>query len=134
MRRVDAMVAEKVMGWVRHPRNTAHWVEGGRDPFMAPVKGFVPECGMGAWSPSTSIAAAWAVVEKMRADGFRFSFTEPFGTRTAKFAANNDNATPYGYGVVDGPVNTDACAICLAALRAKNVPESEIAAAMEGER
>lgn len=66
-RELDALVAEKVMGWRRHPTDRwhdgereldrDHAVEGGGGDYYHPDE---------PWSPSTEIAAAWEVVEKMR--------------------------------------------------------------------
>jgi hypothetical protein len=70
-RELDALVAEKVMGWRRHPTNqwndrwhdgdreldADHAIEGEGGDYYHPDK---------AWEPSTDIAAAWEVVEEMR--------------------------------------------------------------------
>lgn len=129
--KIDSLVAEKVMEWVRHPRNTAHWVEGGRDPFMAPVMGLVPECGTGAWSPSTSISAAWAVVEKMRERRFTYTLSDTDSPTTRRhycsFIDANGTLPPAG-----SVQHTNECAaICIAALRAVGVPESAIQEALQ---
>lgn len=58
---MDALVAEKVMGWEVHPRNTAHWRRKGDDGCDYRVMGDV-----GDWRPSRDIAAAWEVVEKTK--------------------------------------------------------------------
>lgn len=124
--KIDSLVAEKVMEWVRHPRNTAHWVEGGRDPFMAPVMGLVPECGTGAWSPSTSISAAWAVVEKMKTDNWRVS-VEDFGNRyRINFSKGSQWQAFNSVEHINVPLG-----ICVAALRAVGVDEATIQEAMK---
>lgn len=51
-RELDALVAEKVMGWRIHHRNTAHYVLPGMRDYK--VQALVSE-----WHPSTDIAAAW---------------------------------------------------------------------------
>ena len=54
---LDALIAEKVMGWEWNIRNgqcyAEHWCSNAADCW--------PE-----WSPSTDITAAWEVVEKLR--------------------------------------------------------------------
>ncbi len=52
---LDVAVAEKVMGWHVHHRNTAHWCDS--DELDYKVRGWVED-----WSPSTDIADAWEVV------------------------------------------------------------------------
>ena len=127
--KIDSLVAEKVMGWVRHPRNTAHWVEGGRNPFMAPVMGLVPECGMGAWSPSTDISAAWAVVEEWGVlpwsidNGWREKDGERLSGVTCKVTTHTDSFEAIEK---DAPL-----AICVCALRAVGVPEQQIQEALQ---
>lgn len=65
-RELDALVAERVMGWLPHFRNTAHWVDAEIADTVGSldyrVRGIV-----GEWSPSKDIAVAWQVVEKLRA-------------------------------------------------------------------
>jgi hypothetical protein len=60
---LDALVAEKVMRWRVHPRNTAHWMLRNDDDIDYLLKGQV-----GQWRPSINIAAAWEVVEKLADD------------------------------------------------------------------
>lgn len=61
-RQIDALVAEKVMGWGIHKRNTAFWVKSDRvDEVEARPIAFIHE-----WQPSTDISQAWQVVEKLR--------------------------------------------------------------------
>ena len=64
-RELDALVAEKVMGWrlldppqADQPSYWATWV-------MLPHREAAKD-----WSPSTNIAAAWEVVERLRANGY----------------------------------------------------------------
>jgi hypothetical protein len=64
---LDAEVARQVMRWRVHCRNTAWWVDAQHENGPIPphgVRGMT--CGMDRWSPSTDIAVAWQVVEKMR--------------------------------------------------------------------
>lgn len=68
--RLDAWVAEYVMGWVREPGDVFSWAE--RDSGVA-TGWYIDEdpdyyaCGENcrSWRPSTNIAAAWEVVEKL---------------------------------------------------------------------
>ncbi len=57
-RELDALVAEKVMGWSFCDGHGGYWSKGGLS--MGSVH---------AWSPSTDIGAAWQVVEKLERDG-----------------------------------------------------------------
>lgn len=90
-RELDALVAEKVMGY--GPKN---------DP-----------CHAGEWSPSTSISAAWEVVENMKEDGDVFIewWQDDLWTVSNKPIGVRDN------GVIL-EADTAPLAICLAALKA----------------
>ena len=86
---LDALVAEKVMGWAPGERGTPAF--------------------------STSIAAAWEVVEKMRADKLSVTLTGYWEGSTGKWWVNVlDNVETVA------TVRTDTAphAICLAALKA----------------
>ena len=69
-REMDALVAEKVMGWRAHFRNTAWWVpselenEFIPDPSSRNIKGWT--CGNNRFAPSTDIAAAWEVWDYLK--------------------------------------------------------------------
>ena len=56
---LNACVAEKVMGWHVHHRNTVHWTDS--DKFEYRVRGIV-----GEWSPSTDPAADYEVLKVVR--------------------------------------------------------------------
>ena len=60
---MDALIAEKVMGWKRRKRGGG-WLKHGRA-----TESICPECGEGQFHPSRDIAAAWKVVEKCRENG-----------------------------------------------------------------
>lgn len=62
---LDALVAEKVMGWTLKGDTYARWVND-KDEYMGPCE------NVDFWSPSTSIAAAWEVVERLGADDYTF--------------------------------------------------------------
>ena len=63
---LDALVAEKVMGWtaVYLSDGVNTWLDDGVNTGRM-ISGDYP------WSPSTSIADAWEVVEKLGKDGFK---------------------------------------------------------------
>ena len=75
---LNAAVAEKVMGWKlydyekgRYAKTKADYV----DAYTNDGWGWEGRSGdeyAHQWSPSTDIAAAWGVVEKMKADGWFF--------------------------------------------------------------
>lgn len=109
-REIDAMVAEKAMG-LRKDRVTPDWFE-----YADGSRGPAPEY-------STDIAAAWQVVEKMRAGGTCFSCGSPYkypGIRDApcwaRFGGNMERPSP---------AMTVPYAICLAALAAIGVEVPE---------
>lgn len=63
---MDAMVAEKVMGWRTYNRNTAWWVDAEIETGMVPSGGFRGfTSGMDRFAPSTNIAAAWMVIDTL---------------------------------------------------------------------
>jgi hypothetical protein len=86
-RELDALIAEKVMGWKRmsyhqtQPANeyymdrhelTSWWYDkDGREVFLAEPSDCI-DCGTDfpAWSPSVRIDHGWEVVEKLRDDNF----------------------------------------------------------------
>lgn len=59
-REIDALIAEKVMGWRIHPRNTAHYMHKDDDAI-----GYRVVAIAGDWLPSTDISAAWQVAERL---------------------------------------------------------------------
>jgi hypothetical protein len=121
-RELDALVAEKVMGWMRV--NSPHKITGanGEPSGLEPIGGgyatfaVVPHY-------STDIAAAWQIVEMMERRGYWCQMRTPFqaGDGGDGFWAG---FTPHGTSGWNGRPDhwTDATilplAICLAALRA----------------
>lgn len=95
-RELDALVAEKAMGWARN--------RGSGVGFTTPDGEYR---SIDIWSPSTDIAAAWQVVGKLRERGFGFSLNDAW---IAWFLA-----APNEY---QASADTAPHAICLAALRA----------------
>ena len=58
---IDRFLAIEVMGWVIHPRNTAHYFFGKEDM----LGGYHVEAFVSEWKPSTNITDAMRVVEKI---------------------------------------------------------------------
>lgn len=113
-RDLDAMVAEKVMGMVDNRPSGRSGEMWGIMDWFAP--------GEPAWAPnfptySTSISAAWEVVEKMRGDGWYVRITDtksPLGHRWMVSFDTEEGLHP----LYTAYSETVPHAICLAALRA----------------
>lgn len=116
LRVIDALVAEHIMGWptidshtcLSVPWKAGHkgFIHDGRPQSYGPV-GFV---GAKPWSPSTNIAAAWEIMEKMKAeDCYAEVSTLPDGQWYAQVS------------YVDKQSDSPTLAICLAALAAKGI-------------
>jgi len=141
-RKLDSLVAEKVMGWVSSPDNP--W---GYPALRGPWWKTVPQRVYSLYETqhatntppfSASIDAAWEVVEKMRASDWAVRIeVNRFESDDLVSMWANDNNPKAGESYSSGD-GRDASAVplnvCLCALRAVGVPESEITAAMEGER
>lgn len=131
-RELDALVAEKVMGWVDftweqyhefHKTGGISYVKGmtgfWSDPNTGKRKGNVREflcenCLYNhGWSPSTKIADAWEVVEKLQHLHPHISYCDTTCTWTVEWANTNSGIGAWS--------NESAHAICLAALRAVGV-------------
>jgi len=105
-RELDALVAEKVMGWIKRPKGagTAHlWISSDKQAFH--------ESELPAYS--TDIAAAWQVVEKLtrRDDKLFFTLETPISGSAWECWFSGEWA--------EG--ETASHAICLAALKAVGV-------------
>ena len=115
-REIDVLVAEKVMEWKLADRKAMGWSDGpdvwitGEDPndenSNPTYQGF---------EPSTDIAAAWLVVEKMREDGWQVGIQSFFGNWKALLADEHDEVKHRAIGC------SPAKAICLVALKAKEM-------------
>lgn len=106
-RELDALVAEKVMGWeqrlsVEDDANDRWVYQTGTKPPYAVAR------LMDMWHPSTSIADAWLVVEKL---GGNFCLNTPLQTSGWQCVIG-------GPHFADVTASTAPHAICLAALRA----------------
>lgn len=130
--KLDRLVATRVMNWQTHARNTAWWVDADVETGFVPsggVRGLT--CGMDRWSPSTSIKTAWEVESKMR-ERKRFITLERDPASELFECVFVDYCRGYGdYKLPPRAYHKSApMAICLAALRAVGVSESEIQEAM----
>lgn len=108
-RELDALVAEKVMGWKlsNATDGTEYWDNG---KFCG---GIWPK----EWNPSTNIADAWNVVEKMKSKDYLFSLKNIVkGTFTFSLTDWGGNCSTYAAEAETAPL-----AICLAALKAVGV-------------
>jgi hypothetical protein len=114
---LDALVAEKVMGWKPDPDNFFWLGKGTTNQRVTSSDCF--DCGteFPAWTPSTSIADAWEVMEKIcqgKEDTYRFEIVKQGHLYWVSI---------WDDGFSDGDVGADTAplAICLAALKAKSV-------------
>ena len=105
---IDALVATEVMGWIRinTTKSGRHFVWGYPEHPNPPPSAAGPD-----WSPSTNIAAAWEVVEKM-------DCPVAIGTCLAGWAVS---FYPEGVSITTSRSASVSHAICLAALKAKGV-------------
>lgn len=143
--RLDMLVAVRVMNWRTHNRNTAWWVDAAHESGLIPeggIRGLT--CGHTRWSPSTSISAAWEVVDKLHGHhecaGYGHCVQlhkDPCGDRSFLDWKCRFMGWANPSGTAGGPeatqwfrADTAPLAICLAALRACNVSESEISEAL----
>lgn len=125
-RELDALVAEKVMGWYRVG---TMWCQGANS-YAAPAEDLEIENPPKTkpWSPSTDIAAAWEVVEKIKAVDLRSKtgidfpdecMTVAWDRSTKEWAAGFHAIDGYDAGWVAGTratADTAPLAICRAAL------------------
>ena len=118
-RELDALVAEKVMGWERCPKEDCDGCDCPVFFYGRPLNEWCvndPEHRL-PWMPSTDIATAWQAVEKMKARPGHFSFRlEQSGTayHLPEWAATFNNE-------FIGISAHAPSAICLAALKAVGV-------------
>lgn len=116
-RELDAQVAEKVMGWKRDFRLSKSHSEAWRVVAEGDVTGqFIQPL---SWSPSTSIEAAWEVVEKMQDTDRKFQIESSTGCNGKWGAVFSQYHEPFGEAW--GWAETAPEAICLAALKAINL-------------
>lgn len=114
-RELDALVAEKVMGWT--PSGHAFIDERGWLHTIEPTS-------FGSFQPSTDIAAAWSVLERLEADERRI--LSEITRRMSTFGAHFIYAVVLRQCTKPFPPNwwseeaTAPLAICVAALKAVN--------------
>lgn len=112
---MDALVAEKVMGWKAwkpdwfNDPNPTNWL----DEKSGPTKNWH------TWSPSTSIEAAWEVVEKLEMGDYRFKLTHYSDGWYALFCNYTDKLDLVEHTACQ--LETAPLGICLAALIAMGV-------------
>jgi len=116
-RELDALVAEKVMGWKRG--------EGiGGDPiWLTDVTDWIPYINDHplAWNPSASISAAWTVLEKFRRDGKEWELVIGLNNYTISNMSSDGqflNGWTYNDGIILVDAPTAPLAISRAALKA----------------
>lgn len=145
-RKIDALIAEKVMGLWVGPNLMRTDYECTEYVFVNPDRG---EHSGRRWDGpkrrvpdySTSIAAAWDVVEKMRIDGWNFSMLgeAPRTPPRTSIPSDKDPKNRFRFhNLMHQPPKdpngadeaTMPLAICVASLRALGVPDVEILAAM----
>lgn len=131
--KIDAMVAEKVMGWYGCTEGCSKCGDPTRCFFVDSDGSVWKHGGIVPFSPSTSISAAWEVVRRVRdfhgepfggMGDMSIKFNPYAGLWTVVF--NWSNNMP-----VEGDSPSECTAICIAALKAVGVPESEIQEAMQ---
>ena len=106
-REMDALVAEKVMGWVaNHDNQPAWYTKDGQH-----TGNYIEDSEGGAWSPSTDITAAWEVFVRVGISHLE-AWEEKDGWRLC-----------LGDSVAIRGAETVPHAICLAALKALGVVE-----------
>ena len=156
-RSLDALIAEKVMGWCRinspdeQTRAYLWFREHKGSVQRRGYKGFVTTNGRGTtpsvsqlWEPSTDIAAAWEVLEKLLADGYTVEVYSPGALINDEFGSYSVgwSVVFYAWGQPTLPsgragrsidlfgdkskgtqIDTVLLAICLAALKAVGAVE-----------
>lgn len=127
--KINAMVAEKIFGWKRiHDEYSRWWSIPESDPAYADLDGhdYTPPY-------SSDISAAWAVVHRVKdlhseSRGGMGDVVITFNPYTARWTVkfNWSNNKPVEW---DNP--SECMAICIAALKAVGVPDSEIQEALQ---
>lgn len=111
-REIDALVAEKVMGWQKSTIHKGFWVtlqEDGCEFHHAAIA---------EWNPQKNIAFAWRVVEKWDELGWHWEIASgKSNIHVVVLTDNDDLPSTYGY-LHRGIAPTAPLAICLAALEA----------------
>ena len=120
-RDLDALVAEKVMGWGRAHYDYVFWQQTAAEPLLRYCSstlimrdGDEPPNYYQPFHPSRDIAAAWEVVERMNELRKPFSITQSafMSGWIAEFLADDD------FNTIEAQADTAPLAICRAALLA----------------
>ena len=106
MDNIDRQIAEKIMGWTRVNPSLCWWDRKTEQPTKYLKTG---------WRPSTTIAHAFEVVEKMAKDGAELRMDYVDGNWLVWFYCNKTNKPLCAPDNKDHP-KTPAMAICLATL------------------
>lgn len=123
-RELDALVAEKVMGWSAVKNKNGY-----SEVDYALMGGGLMSRDSG-WSPSENLEHIWDVVDQMRKDGFSFTCFQPSSFRNTTIVSficpmgpcekhGNPNSTHHG--AYDVEAETAPLAVCRAALMALKV-------------
>jgi len=119
-REIDALIAEKVMGWKVHARNTAWWVKAEEEnESTTNIMGWT--CGNDRFSPSTDIAAAWEVREHMKKSGFYGLIKDCGKSYTSLFVKTMVDEEGEHEQIGHSLAETAPLVICRAALKALGV-------------
>jgi hypothetical protein len=108
-RELDALIAEKVMGWNMSPAPFGTT----QDVYQCWHQENRPLMTIHMWTPSTDITAAWEVIEKMKDKGWGYIFVNgPTETSTNFWFYKTDDENHTASSM------NEPHAICLAALKA----------------
>lgn len=114
-RELDAVVAERVMGWQRQPQYN-YWMT------FPEGETFQLHALIATWKPSTEIATAMNVVERLRERGWTFEMyahPEGFSAQAYSFLVNTTAIEHFTAKIICDSLPE---AICRAALATVNVP------------
>jgi hypothetical protein len=111
-RELDALVAEKVMGWRKEATLPEYF-------FWKDVENGELKYHIDDWKPSTNIKYAWEVVEKLHDSGFYFTIKSPPRGKSDSYWVCIDDFYGKKYYTAHGV--TAPLTICLAALEAVGV-------------
>jgi len=103
---LDMLVAERVMGWKAHPRDTAQYILATDDE-----SSYQPVANVAEWNPSQCITDAWVVVQKLARNQYEVGVQTIEGRYTALIAFNGRTSAV-------ASADTAPHAICLAAIQA----------------
>lgn len=115
---LDFLIADKVMGWAPHKRNTVHWtLKEKSNDIEYPIFSHTD-----VWSPTRKIEDAWMVVEKMDEIGWPCQLANNTVGKerfSAHFWLNKEFKSVTAFS------ETMPKSICLATLKAVGVEVSE---------